>query len=827
MALNPVGQSRAEGQSKAVAVPLSTLARPRTLQTTMNALTLERQSHSHRAPHSTPCFTTDTLLQTVQIASAGSLPGVGAPDLRPFKPFFRLVWLLLLTGLALLAGCGAGPVTATSANAAFSVSPGAAYIDTSCTGCNALNAHASPIHQFSATLAAGGAAPVTWSVSGGDPASGPGKINDQGQYTPPAYLTSDRTQVQVTAALKSDPTLRATSLLTLTPGFLQPLTPENAAVGPSGSITVTGYLAEAGGTSEIHFALSSTPAGDNPGEGTLSAPACQRTRHAFTTCSVTYTAPALVSSTGVTYVVATLPGSTAKIETAVLLNAPGVMSNPASHQDSLSAPMLLGSSGGNNNDFDEKGNTVVDCCSGTLGALVQDAGGRQYLLSNNHVLARSDRASVGDTIVQPGLIDNNCTPNGDGAGTVPVAALTAWLPLRSPQTNVDAAIAQVASHTVDPGGSILELGLRQPDGSLAAAPPGISSTNGKGESATLQLRIAKSGRTTGLTCGRVTALDLDVAVDYYRDCAETRPYLTKIFTNQIAVSGDRFGDAGDSGALLVDTANAEPIGLFFAGGIDASGVSHGIANPATDVLNALTTQMPGAASFTYVGATDHEVSCLSYGDSTTSAAQAHPLSDAESARQQAALAAGRALVNPSAGVLGIATGKSSDQPGTAALIVYVDETLAPLVPAAVEGVRTIVISTTARSVSLGSAPSTATAAGLPPMAASAIALAQSTKRQIAHKLMQQNSAFFAIGVGQSLDNPREPALVIYVDREHIPAQLPSTMNGVRTRYVFMDRLHVTRSYAASFPAPHHCMPHTTGATPESDELFTPPALHLP
>ena len=121
----------------------------------------------------------------------------------------------------------------------------------------------------------------------------------------------------------------------------------------------------------------------------------------------------------------------------------------------------------------------------------------------------------------------------------------------------------------------------------------------------------------------------------------------------------------------------------------------------------------------------------------------------------------------------------------------------------------------------------AAAAGLLRMVGDGREYLEPSLRQIAHKLMQQNSAFFAIGVGQSLDNPREPALVIYVDREHIPAQLPSTMNGVRTRYVFMDRLHVTRSYAASFPAPHHCMPHTTGATPESDELFTPPALHLP
>ncbi|WP_348264682.1 hypothetical protein P8935_09120 [Telmatobacter sp. DSM 110680] len=738
----------------------------------------------------------------------------------------KLASAFLVAGTALLSGCGAGPVTASSsANAAFSISPGTALIDTNCNGCNSLNDHASPVHQFSATLNSGGSAPVTWSVSGGDPASGAGRISANGQYTPPNYLSADRAQIMITAALKSDPSIRATSLLTLTPGFLQPLTPENAAVGAGGAVTVTGFLAEAGGAGEIHFALSNSPSGDSGGEGTLSATSCQRTRHSFTTCSVTYTAPATVS-TGVTYVVATLPGSSAKIETAVLLNTVGVSSNPATHQGSLSAPMLLGSSGGNNNDFDEKGNTILDCCSGTLGALVQDSSGRQYLLSNNHVLARSDHAAVGDTVVQPGLIDNNCTPNGDGAGTVPVAALTAWLPLHSPQTNVDAAIAGVASHTVDTTGSILELGVRQTDGSLGAAPPGISSTEGKGESATLQLRVAKSGRTTGLTCGRVTAFDLDVSVDYYRDCAETKPYLTKLFTNQISVSGDHFSDAGDSGALIVDSANAEPVGLFFAGGIDAAGVSHGIANPAPDVLNALSTQLPGDSSFSFVGTTDHEVSCLNYGDSTISSAQARALSNSEFARQQAALAAGRALVNPSTGILGVAAGKSSDEPGSAALIVYVDENLTPSVPSAIENVRTIVIPATAHSVSLGSAPTTATVAGLRPLAASALTPALQAKRLLARKLMQQNSAFFAVGIGQSLDNPREAALVIYVDRERIPAQLPSLLNGVRTRYVFMDRLHVTRSYAAAFPAPRHCIPHTI-VGPTFDDLFAPRPLDLP
>ena len=729
--------------------------------------------------------------------------------------------------LAVLAGCGAAPVIAHSGNATVSVTPDTSVIDTNCTACNAVGTHGNRVNQFSAKLANGVAAAVDWSVSGGDPSAGPGTINAAGQYTPPTYLTRDRADVVVTATLKSDASTHAESLLTLTPGFLQPLTPENLALGPSGSVTITGWLAEAGGANGIHFALSSSPTGDSGGEGTLSLPSCQRTRHAYTTCSVTYTAPAQLTSTGITYVVGTVEGTGSRTEAAILLNSSGVTSNPATHQDALSAPMILGSSGGNNNDFDEKGNTIVDCCSGTLGSLVKDESGREYLLSNNHVLARSDHASVGDTIVQPGLIDNNCTPNGDGPGTVPVAALTTWLPLHSPQSNADAAIAQIASHTVDTSGSILELGMHQADGSLAAAPPGISSTNGKGENATLQLHVAKSGRTTGLTCGKVTALDLDVSVDYYRDCAETRPYLTKIFTGQIAVSGDRFSDAGDSGALIVDTANAEPVGLFFAGGIDGSGVSHAIASPAPDVLNELAGLMPGDASLSFVGTTDHGVSCLSYGDSTTSAAQAIPLSDAEIGRQQQALAAGRALVNPSAGILGIAPGKSTDQPGTAALIVYVDPAMTPAIPAAVEGVRTMVVSATARSVALGSAPAVASAAGVPAPAQATISQAMAIKQQVAHRLMQQNPAFFGVGVGRSLDDPRQAALVIYVDREHMPGQLPATISGLRTRYVVMNRLHVTRSYAAAFPAAHHCTPHQAGGTTDEDGLFQPHSLDLP
>ena len=703
-----------------------------------------------------------------------------------------------------LAGCGVGNVAANPQPGALAVTPGVSALDTNCTGCNAIDAHGNPLLQLSARTAQGSSATVKWSVSGGDPGAGAGRIDSAGRYTPPTYLTDDRVPVAVTASSIANPSLTATALIVLTPGFLQPLTPENVALGPQGSVTLMGRLAQAGGHADIHFALANTPGGSAGGAGVLGVPTCQHSGSAFTTCSVTYTAPATVPATGATYVVASAGGS--KTEAEILLNSAGVNSNPIMHQGPQPTLMPLGSSGGNNHDFDARGGTVADCCSGTLGALVQDNSGRQYLLSNNHVLARSDQAAVGDVIVQPGLIDNNCTPNGEGPGAMPVAALTTWLPLKASQTNADAAIAQVASRTLDANGNILELGARQADGTLAAAPPGISSTGGKGEAAALQMTVAKSGRTTGLTCGAVSAIDMDVSVDYFRDCAETKPYFTKVFTNQIAVSGDRFSDAGDSGALMVDTANAEPVGMFFAGGTDAAGVVHGIANPAGDVLGELSAQTGNGAAYTFVGGADHGVSCLNYGDSTLSAAQGAALTDAEIGRGQQALFTARSLVDPSTGVLGVAMGKSSDHAGEAAILVYVNSHLNPAVQPAIEGVRTVVIPATAEEVAFGTAPLAHSSSGLPSLASAEMRRAIDVKQRMAHTLMRSTPAFFAVGVGQSLDNPREAALVIYVDRQHMPASLPQALDGVRTRYVEMDRLHVTRSYSATVHAAHQCFP---------------------
>jgi len=91
--------------------------------------------------------------------------------------------VLLAPALLAVAGCSADHLTAAPANSTFSISPGIAAVDTNCTGCNAASAKGASAEQFTATLNGGGAAKVTWSVSGGDAKSGPGTINSAGQYT--------------------------------------------------------------------------------------------------------------------------------------------------------------------------------------------------------------------------------------------------------------------------------------------------------------------------------------------------------------------------------------------------------------------------------------------------------------------------------------------------------------------------------------------------------------------------------------------------------------------------------------------------------------------
>src|SRR5277367_1055876 len=154
--------------------------------------------------------------------------------------------------LLLAAGCGA-----------VSASPGGLFI-----GAEKAALDTTHTDQFTARLASGAPASVKWTLAGGqnDASLGQGTITENGLYTPPPLLSRDQVQVQVVATSRSDPAATASFLITVTPGFVQVLTPETASVAPGATVQVKGQIAEVNSGS-IHWSLATTPGGEvDPGD---------------------------------------------------------------------------------------------------------------------------------------------------------------------------------------------------------------------------------------------------------------------------------------------------------------------------------------------------------------------------------------------------------------------------------------------------------------------------------------------------------------------------------------------------------------------------------
>ena len=206
--------------------------------------------------------------------------------------------------------------------------------------------------------------------------------------------------------------------------------------------------------------------------------------------------------------------------------------------------------------------------AGTLGGFVR-VGGRLAILSNNHVLAASDTASVGDPVLQPGPSDG-----GDPASDR-VATLTAFERFTADgRANlVDAAVAVVdAEVPLEPG--------RFPGGPLGADPLQVDDVEPDEQ-------VEKVGRTTGYTVGRVSAVEVDgVAVQYDQG--------VYTFDDQVEIDGvaGGFSAGGDSGSVIWRSADRAPLGLLFAGsdtgGREGGGVT--FANPMATVLSVLDLQ---------------------------------------------------------------------------------------------------------------------------------------------------------------------------------------------------------------------------------------------
>lgn len=315
------------------------------------------------------------------------------------------------------------------------------------------------------------------------------------------------------------------------------------------------------------------------------------------------------------------------------------------YQAYQTAPIKLGTSGGNVND---KGGGY--CCSGTLGALVAK-GGAQYILSNNHVLARSDAASNGENISQPGMVDTGCSITRSAI----VASLSQAARLGS---NVDAAIAQVKAGMVDPSGAILTVGV--PASTLAT--PAIN------------MSVAKAGRTTGFTCAAIASTNTNVNVQYETACAGGTTFIVS-YTNQVLINNSRFSAGGDSGSLIVNSATAQPAALLFAGSSNTT-----IANPIQAVAQAL--------GVTFVGGSTHSVNCGG-GKPPKKTISPAKVEHATYVKERHA----DDLMRDDA-IMAVGVGSSDEDESEPAIVVVVEQGRAhTAIPAFLDGVRTKVILT--------------------------------------------------------------------------------------------------------------------------------------
>jgi hypothetical protein len=450
------------------------------------------------------------------------------------------------------------------------------------------------------------------------------------------------------------------------------------------------------------------------------------------------------------------------------------------NQQALAAPVQLGSSGSNANSLCASNNT---CSGGTLGSLVT-GGGKLYVLSNNHVLGLSDGATVGQEVTQPGIIETNCST----AGTINVGTVADIISLESqpiPATPVDVTTALVTTGQVDVGDNILELGAVS-NGVPQPAPP----VAGSGMAVTVGQLLAKSGRTTGLTCAKVDMIAVSgLTVSYTKGCTTTPFSVT--YSDAVEVgnmtNGQNFIGDGDSGSLAVDAATAQPVALMFAGN-----ESSAIGSPVGDVLSALKATTTGAPTFTFVGtATPHAVpgcSLAGLSSITVTPQSAIKPSASEAQSANALITRNAAQIMNTEGVSGYGAGMSLDSPKEPAILIFASPGASHAnIPVEIEGMRTRVIETgnpaaqgamsQEQSAQLA-AESAATQAA--EISASAIENARQIKQKHVAELMS-DPAVMGVGVGASFDSPSEPAIGIFVLKNKAHKPIPATIDGVRTR----------------------------------------------
>jgi hypothetical protein len=191
--------------------------------------------------------------------------------------------------------------------------------------------------------------------------------------------------------------------------------------------------------------------------------------------------------------------------------------------------------------------------AGSLGAFVRLPEGDLGVLSCAHVLAEAPRVRVrqGDDIQHPGQPE--AIPPANRVGVLS-KYFTRFTPSRT--DNLDAAIATLAADLAHSGNRLpdcdaLPVELR---GAKLGAPLAR-------EEIEIGAGVLKVGRTSGLTRGELTAVDLL----NFRPQLSGRRAITFGRVHEVAstVAGQSFTLAGDSGSLVVTEDGLRPLGIHF------------------------------------------------------------------------------------------------------------------------------------------------------------------------------------------------------------------------------------------------------------------------
>ena len=613
--------------------------------------------------------------------------------------------------------------------------------------------------QFSATVTGTTNSAVTWSVAGG------GTISASGLYTAPATVPNPATAT-VKATSQADSTKSSTATVTI------------LATASTVQVTVQPSVVSVSDFTQQQFTATVTGNANTAVTWQVNGTTGGSKKLGFISANGLYVAPSGVptKSDGQGNTVTTTVTVTAVSQADPTGKGNATVTIAPNNANAQTTSVEMGASGSNAKDF-VNGTKTITCCGGTLGSLVT-RGGTQYILSNTHILARSDAASLNDAIVQPGLID---TPTCTTAGTLTVATLSQFFNLQTGAApKIDAAIAQVVSGTVDPAGKIIYLGASVDSNGVPV--PGAP-LGGSGTTVTVNRAVAKSGRSTGLTCSAIEATNISTSVDYTQNCDGTGTKFTVQYVNQIGIIGGDFSAEGDSGSLVVTQDTAAPVALMYAGSDTDT-----VGNPVADVLSFFKS---GSNSVTFVGGGAHQVIGCSLPNAPQSARNVVPASlDATVVHQAAVtrdLHAPELLAHPEVQAVGV--GSSYDNPQEPAILFFVTQGQARTnLPAQVDGVRTRIVESPlfSRRGSISAEDSAVLEKSVPaPQLAYSVSDSELSRAKTVHTahaadLMKQ-AGIQGVGIGSSVDSPGEAALMIFVIRGVPHDPIPAVIDGLRTR----------------------------------------------